>query len=93
MNGLRPLDEEDIEIWDMYKEALEKKIRDQFNLSENDTLTPIQVATQIVELSDKTYVTARVWHVPWQNDMHGNEDHVAVHEKLSEDPNEDLGHF
>ncbi|CAF3825834.1 unnamed protein product [Rotaria sp. Silwood1] len=63
MDGFRPLDDEDLEIWD------------------------------IVELPDKTYATARVWHIVWQNDTHGDENQVAVHEKLSEDPNEDLGDF
>ncbi|CAF1514403.1 unnamed protein product, partial [Rotaria sordida] len=46
-----------------------------------------------VELPDKKYATARVYHVPWQNDTHGKADQVDVHAKLSGNPNEDLGHF
>ncbi|CAF3616677.1 unnamed protein product [Rotaria sordida] len=100
--GLRPVNEEDLQVWDMYKEHLEKKIQDQFKVPKSHTLKPVQVATQVVagmnyffkvELPDKKYATARVYHVPWQKDTHGKADQVSVHAKLSESPNEDLGHF
>ncbi|CAF3781790.1 unnamed protein product, partial [Rotaria sordida] len=74
IGGLRPVNEEDLQVWDMYKEHLEKKIQDQFKVPKSHTLKPVQVATQVVagmnyffkvELPDKKYATARVYHVPW----------------------------
>ncbi|CAF1514398.1 unnamed protein product, partial [Rotaria sordida] len=32
IGGLRPVNEEDLQVWDMYKEHLEKKIQDQFKV-------------------------------------------------------------
>ncbi|CAF1147029.1 unnamed protein product [Rotaria sp. Silwood1] len=100
--GLRPVNTEDLKIWDMYKQHLEKKIRNQFHVPTSHTLKPVQVATQIVagqnyffkvELPEKKYATARVYHVPWQQDTHGKEEQVAVHAKLLDSPNQDVGHF
>ncbi|CAF0820303.1 unnamed protein product [Rotaria sordida] len=102
ITGLRSVKEEDLEIWNMYKQHLEKKIQDQFHVSTSHKLKPVQVATQIVagqnyffkvELPEKKYATARVYHVPWQQDTHGKEEQVAVHAKLLNSPNENVGHF
>ncbi|CAF2677491.1 unnamed protein product [Rotaria sp. Silwood2] len=99
---LRPVTEEDLKIWDMYKEHLEKKIQNQFDVPTSHELKPVQVATQTVagqnyffkvELPDKKYATARVYHIPWQEDTHGTEQQVAVHAKLLDSPNENVGHF
>ncbi|CAF3697618.1 unnamed protein product [Rotaria sordida] len=102
ITGLRSVKEEDLEIWNMYKQHLEKKIQDQFHVSTSHKLKPVQVATQIVagqnyffkvELPEKKYATARVYHVPWQQDTHGKGEQVAVHAKLLNSPNENVGHF
>ncbi|CAF5164921.1 unnamed protein product, partial [Rotaria sp. Silwood1] len=78
------------------------KIQDQFKVPTSHTLKPVQVATQVVagmnyffkvELPDKKYATARVYHVPWRADTHGKAEQVAVHAKLAESLNEDVGHF
>ncbi|CAF2450995.1 unnamed protein product [Rotaria sp. Silwood2] len=88
ITGLRPVNEDDLQIWDM--------------VPTSHKLKPVQVATQVVagmnyffkvELPDKKYATARVYHVPWQQDTHGKAEQVAVHAKLSDSPTEDLGHF
>ncbi|CAF3424711.1 unnamed protein product [Rotaria socialis] len=98
----RAVDEEDLKIWNMYKEHLESKIQDQFKIPVNYTLKPIQVSTQVVaginyffkvELPDKKYATARVYHVSWQKDTHGKANHVAVHPKLADNINENVDHF
>ncbi|CAF2908725.1 unnamed protein product [Rotaria sp. Silwood2] len=44
----RPVTEEDLNIWDMYKQHLEKKIQDQFKVPTSHKLKPVQVATQVV---------------------------------------------
>ncbi|CAF0759178.1 unnamed protein product [Adineta steineri] len=102
VGGLRPVNEDDLKIWEMYKEHLEKKIQDQFHVPKTFTLKPVQVATQVVaganyffkvELPDKKYATARVYHVPWQKDTHGKAEQVAVHAKLLDSPTADVGHF
>ncbi|CAF1134470.1 unnamed protein product [Rotaria magnacalcarata] len=96
------VDEEDLNIWNMYKAHLESKIQDQFKIPADYTLKPIQVSKQVVaginyffkvELPDKKYATARVYHVLWLKDTHGKADHVAVHPKLADNINEDVGHF
>ncbi len=46
-----------------------------------------------MELPDKKYATARVYHVTWKKDTHGAADHVAVHAKLLGSLDEDVGHF
>ncbi|CAF4636273.1 unnamed protein product [Rotaria sp. Silwood1] len=99
ISKLQPLNEEDFKIWNMYKQHLEKKIQDQFKVPTSHTLKSVQVATQVVagmnyffkvELPDKKYATACVYHIEWKQETHGKEDQVTVHAKLSENPNEDM---
>ena len=119
IGAFRPVNEEDLKIWNLvrsiaslarslqfrlfqYKEHLEKKIQKQFNLAKTFALKPSQVATQVVagqnyffkvELPEKKYATARVYHVPWQQDTHGKDAQVAVHEKLSDSASGEVAHF
>jgi hypothetical protein len=46
-----------------------------------------------VELTEHKYATARVYHVPWKVDTHGQADHVAIHDKLADNPHESVSHF
>ncbi|UJR30091.1 hypothetical protein I4U23_017632 [Adineta vaga] len=102
IGNLRPVNDEDLKIWDMYKEHLEKKIQDQFNVPKTFKLKPVQVSTQVVaglnyffkvELPEKKYATARVYHVSWQKDTHGKAEQVSVHAKLLDCSTENVGHF
>ncbi|CAF1122335.1 unnamed protein product [Rotaria magnacalcarata] len=102
IGGIRPVNDEDLKIWDMYKTHLETKIQDQFHIPTTHTLKPVQVSTQVVagqnyffkvELPEKKYATARVYHVPWQQDTHGKPEQVAIHAKLLDNPDESVGHF
>ena len=71
-------------------------------MPKSHALKPVQVSTQVVaganyffrvEVPEKKFAVARVYHVPWQKDTHGKEDHVAVHDKLQENATADVGHF
>ncbi|CAF3619924.1 unnamed protein product [Rotaria socialis] len=100
--ALRPLNEEDLNIWNMYEQHLKKKMQAQFNLSNYHHLQPVLVATQTVaginyffkvELPYKKYATVRVYHIPWDVSTHGKPEQVDVHGKLLDNPYENVAYF
>ncbi|CAF1211244.1 unnamed protein product [Adineta ricciae] len=100
--SVRPVNEDDLKVWDLYKDHSEKKLQEQFHVPKTYQLKPTQVSTQVVagqnyffkvQLPDKKYATVRVYHVPWQKDTHGKAEQVAISEKLLDCPAEKLDHF